>query len=83
MDSAQIVGVIGAVPILVAFIAVQLDWLSTRSKMYLSLNVIGSAILAVIAFIEVQWGFLLLECVWGLVSLRALLKGSVATGSAT
>ena len=83
MDTAQIVQLIGAVPILIAFVAAQRERLNTRSNLYLSLNVVGSATLAVAAFVEAQWGFLLIECVWGLVSLWSLLKGSAATGSAT
>ena len=39
---------------------------------YLVLNFVGSAILAVLAFIDQQWGFLLLEGVWALVSLWSL-----------
>ncbi|MET0559891.1 MAG: hypothetical protein ABW065_14695 [Solirubrobacterales bacterium] len=38
------------------------------SRLYLALNLIGSAILAVLALVESQWGFLLLEGVWSVVS---------------
>jgi hypothetical protein len=83
VDTAQIVQLIGAVPILVAFVAAQLGRLDTRSKLYLALNVVGSAVLAVIAVIEAQWGFVLIEGVWGSVSLWTLIKVSTALGSAT
>jgi hypothetical protein len=83
VHTAQIVQLIGALPILAAFVGAQLGGLDTRSKLYLVLNVLGSAVLAVIAFVEAQWGFLLLECVWGLVSLWTLIKVSTAMGSAT
>jgi len=38
------------------------------SRLYLALNLVGSAILAVLALVESQWGFLLLEGVWSVVS---------------
>ena len=32
---------------------------------YSVMNIIGSTVLAMITVIEVQWGFILLEVVWG------------------
>lgn len=43
-----------------------------RSRVYLVLNLVGSAVLAVLAWEERQWGFLLLESVWAAVSLWGL-----------
>ena len=43
---------------------------------YLLLNLLGSAILAYLAWHESQWGFLLLEGVWALVSLWSLWRVS-------
>ena len=40
---------------------------------YSVMNFIGSAVLTVIAVIEVQWGFILLEAVWALVSLWGII----------
>jgi hypothetical protein len=41
---------------------------------YLALNLVGSAVLAVLAWHEDQWGFLLLEGVWALVSVWGLIQ---------
>ena len=68
----QLVQVIGALLILVAFAAAQLGAMDQHSRAYLVLNLVGSLILAVLAWHERQWGFLLLESVWAIVSLWSL-----------
>jgi hypothetical protein len=69
---AQIIQIIGALIILGAFAGSQLGELPTDSRSYLVLNVVGSAILTVLAVVEGQIGFLLLEGVWALVSAWSL-----------
>jgi hypothetical protein len=64
----QIVQILGSLLILTAFVAAQRDLLSTASRTYLTLNLIGSAVLTVLAAHEQQWGFLLLEACWAMVS---------------
>jgi hypothetical protein len=60
--------------ILAAFIAAQRGLMSPRSLVYLWLNLVGSAILAVLAALDSNWGFLLLEGVWALASAWSLLE---------
>ena len=77
----QLVQVVGALFILVAYGAAQFGAMSQHSRTYLVLNVIGSVILAVLALVEGLWGFLLLETFWAAVSLWGLfqaLRGSAA-----
>jgi hypothetical protein len=64
----QLVQVVGALLILAAFGAVQFERMRPDSRVYLALNLVGSAVLAVLAWVESQWGFLLLESVWAAVS---------------
>ena len=70
----QLIQVAGALLILAAYAAAQFDYLDQHSRSYLWLNLVGAAILAVLAFAEEQWGFLLLESVWTLVTAWGLFQ---------
>jgi hypothetical protein len=67
-NRVQFVQIVGALLILTGFIGAQANKLSPQSVPYLILNLTGSAILTVLGYIEHQWGFVLLEGVWTLVS---------------
>ena len=70
----QVIQVGGALLILAAFMLAQMGRLSMNSLPYLVLNAIGAGVLAVDALRHEQWGFVLLEGVWCLVSLWSLAK---------
>jgi len=70
----QLIQVAGSLLILTGFAAAQAGRMSIDSSTYLVLNFVGSAILAVLAWIDQQWGFLLLEGVWAIVSLYGLVQ---------
>jgi hypothetical protein len=69
---AQLAQVVGALLILAAYALAQFDLLNQRSYWYIGLNLVGATALAILAWYEEQWGFLLLEGVWALVSAVAL-----------
>ena len=80
----QVISILGSLTILAAYGASQFRLMSPSGLLYSVLNLVGSAILAVIALIEHQWGFLLLEGVWALISLWTTVRivaGASGSGS--
>jgi hypothetical protein len=66
--------VVGAIGILVPFAANQLGRMETNSYVYLWFNLVGSALLGVLAGADSQWGFLMLESVWAVASLWGIVS---------
>jgi hypothetical protein len=73
-SSIQLVSVLGSLLVLVAYVASQFGYLSAKGLAYAYANIVGSGILAVVAALEAQWGFLLLEGAWALVSVVAVVR---------
>ena len=79
----QAVQLIGAVLILTAFVLAQQRRMATDSPAYLVLNAVGAALLAVVAVMDRDIGFTLLEATWTVVSTVGLvrcLRGRSVTG---
>jgi hypothetical protein len=70
----QLASFVGALLILVAYAGHQLRWMDPRKATYNSLNAVGSAVLAYIAFHPFQVGFVMLEVTWTVISVWALLR---------
>jgi Flp pilus assembly pilin Flp len=65
----QVISVLGALAILGAFSATLFGWIQPSNLWYSIANFLGSAVLTVVAVVDQQLGFLLLEGTWALVSL--------------
>jgi hypothetical protein len=70
----QVLQVMGAILILAGFALAQAGKVSVDSRSYLVANFVGSALLGVLAFLDRDWGFVLLESAWAMVSLWSLVS---------
>jgi len=73
-----VIQIVGSLLILVPFVLTQLRRMKSSGRAYLLLNLIGSTVLAIDAGVHAQWGFLLLEGVWAIVSLIGLVRSASA-----
>lgn len=74
MGATDVIQIAGAMLVLAGYGLAQFRVLDQHSVLYLLLNYAGSTILAILAVAASQWGFLLLEGSWSLISLFGLAK---------
>jgi hypothetical protein len=75
----QILGILGALLVLIPFAASQLGRMRTESVTYQTMNLLGGATLTAVAILERQYGFILLEGVWVIMSVIGLRRVRRAT----
>ena len=75
----QVIALVGAIVILGAYAALQSRKLQSESAAYQALNALGGALLCATAIAEKQYGFILLEGAWAVLSLWGLTRVLRAT----
>ena len=73
----QVLSAIGAALILFAFWALQTKRLRVEQTSYQLANLLGAGLLATSAFMTESWSFVVLNTVWALVALWALLRPDI------
>ena len=71
----QGIQIAGAILVLLGYVLSQTGKLDGSSRSYLIVNLVGSAFLAIAAAIGQQWGFLLLNGTWAVISAVNLVRG--------
>jgi hypothetical protein len=80
----QVVSILGALAILIAYAANQFGWIRPSQLSYTLANFVGAGILTVVAIVDRQIGFVLLQGGWTLVSLWGIvtiLRGKNDSGA--
>ena len=70
----QVLSLIGAALVLVGYVGHQAKWLDARGAAYNLVNAVGAALLVYAALQPFQAGFVVLESVWTIASLVALVN---------
>ena len=70
----QIVSVVGALMILIAYGMIQHGLWRELDPPYLALNVVGALVLGTVALLERQAGFLVLEVVWTIFAFMGIVR---------
>jgi hypothetical protein len=70
----QLLSAIGAAAILFAFWALQTERMRSDQVSYQLINLVGAGLLATAAFMTESWSFVVLNTVWALVALWALVR---------
>lgn len=70
----QIISLLGAFLILLAYFANSRQWLSPKDRSYNLMNLVGGLLLLWVAVVDRRAGFVILELAWALIAIPPLLR---------
>ena len=70
----QLIGILGALLVLSAYLALQRRWLTIEQRVYHAMNFVGAGLLTWVAASERQIGLTLVEGAWALLSVPGLVR---------
>jgi hypothetical protein len=76
----QLFGVLGALLVLGAYLALQRGWLTLEQRVYHAMNLVGAGLLTWIAATERQLGLTMVEGAWAVLSVPGLLRRRGGSG---
>jgi len=71
---SEILSYLGMILILTAFLLETRNVIGSKERVYLVLMAIGSGLLAIRALLIYEWAFLILEIIWCLAAIVAIIK---------
>jgi hypothetical protein len=83
MSTAQVIQIVGALLNMGAFALLHFEIASSAALRYLIPNWVGSVLLVISAYADGQWGFLLLESAWVIVTGWAITARAMGRSSRT
>ncbi|MDP3313193.1 hypothetical protein [Lutibacter sp.] len=76
MNSIDWIGFIGVFLILIAFFLNERELISTKNLWFILLNLVGATLACLASVLLNYWPFIILEGVWALISVNALVRYS-------
>ena len=73
----QLISLVGAFLILVAYIANARGWMGPRDRAYNLMNLVGGVLLFWVAVVDRRAGFMILELTWALIAIPPLFRPGV------
>lgn len=72
----QLVSLVGAILVLIAYLAINKKWMRPDHRLYNLLNLVGAILLLWVAVVDQRIGFVVLEATWALIAIPPLFRNA-------